>query len=84
MFEECYQKYLTIDSNIPDVQKEKLNFLIFSIKNHENDEIEINPENYPHLEVEEIEALFRLPLDAQKSMFCSVFKSLELDGDSKI
>ncbi|CAD8126712.1 unnamed protein product [Paramecium sonneborni] len=84
MFEEYYQKYLTMGSNVPEGQRQKLNFLIFSIKNHENNEIEIKRENYPDLEVDEIQGLFNLPLEAQKSMFCSVFKSLELEDDSKI
>ncbi|CAK94494.1 unnamed protein product (macronuclear) [Paramecium tetraurelia] len=61
-----------------------LNFLIFSIKNYANNEIEINPENYPDLEVDEIQGLFHLPVEAQKNMFCQVFKSLELEDDSKI
>ncbi|CAD8126596.1 unnamed protein product [Paramecium sonneborni] len=84
MFEEYYQKYLRIESNIPEEQRQKLNFLIFSIKNNVNTEIEINPENYPDLEIDEIQGLFNLPIEAQKSMFCSVFKSLELEDDSKI
>ncbi|CAK76091.1 unnamed protein product (macronuclear) [Paramecium tetraurelia] len=84
MFEEFYQKYLIIGSNVPEAQRQKLNFLIFAIKNHSNNEIEINPENYPDLDIDEIQGLFNLPVEAQKSMFCSVFKSLELEDESKI
>ncbi|CAD8211443.1 unnamed protein product [Paramecium pentaurelia] len=84
MFEEYYQKYQIMESNVPEAQRQKLKFLIFSIKNQQNNEIEINPENYPDLEVDEIQGLFNLPVEAQKSMFCSVFKSLELEDDSKI
>ncbi|CAD8087602.1 unnamed protein product [Paramecium primaurelia] len=84
MFDEYYEKYLILGSNVPEAQRQKLNFLIFSIKNHANNEIEINPENYPDLEVDEIQGLFNLPIEAQKSMFCSMFKSLELEDDSKI
>lgn len=63
-YEDNLKAFKEFETKIPEKIRQKLKFLKFSIKNHENEEIEVNPEKYPDLDVEEIEGLFRLPIEA--------------------